>query len=80
VSSEKLESKSRNRTILRPILVIPELNMRLVWVVPERMRLVSIVPELILDQCILLQNYWANAFCSRTNTHKIKVGRVCVLP
>jgi len=62
------------------MLVIPELNMRLVWVVPERMRLVTIVPELILDQCILLQDYWANAYCSKTNTHKINVGTVCFLP
>ena len=59
------------------MLVIPELNMIPVWVVPKRMRQVRVVPELILDQCMLLH---VIACCFRTSTHRIKVGTVRILP
>jgi hypothetical protein len=81
VPPKQLEGKSRTITTLRPILVIPELNMRLEWVVPERMKLISIVPELILDQCILMQKdldtleEWTVENAKKINPRKSKAVR-----
>jgi len=55
--------------------------MRLEWVVPERMKLISIVPELKLDQCMFMQKdldtleEWMVENAKKINSRKSKAVR-----